>query len=50
MRLSISSLVALDLKKRAMLFLGIFTCSTRLGFSSSIMERTRADVSEPSLE
>ena len=50
MRLSISSLVALGLKKRAMLFLGILNCSTWLGFSSSMMERTRAPVSEPSLE
>lgn len=37
-------------KKRAMLFLGILNCSTWLGFSSSMMERTRAPVSEPSLE
>lgn len=50
MRLSISSLVALGLKKRAMLFLGILNCSTWLGFYSSMMERTRAPVSEPSLE
>ena len=49
MRPSISASVAPGAKNRAMLFLGIPTRSIWLGFSS-MMERMRAGVSEPSLE
>lgn len=50
MRPSISLCVAEGRKNRAMLLFGMRSCSTWFGFSSSMIERMRAGVSEPSLE
>lgn len=50
MRPSISSRVAEGSKNRAMLLLGIFTCSTWLGFSSSMIDWTSAGVRQRALE